>query len=82
MAQTVKNLPAMKESWTTLGQEDPLEEGMATHSSILAWRTSWRGAWVATVHVVEKSQTHLKRLSTYTHLVLQSHSWANIQRKP
>ena len=38
MAQTVKNLPAMQEMWTgSLGQEDPLEEGMATHSSILAW---------------------------------------------
>ena len=40
MAQVVKNLPAMQETWVrSLGQEDPLEEGMATHSSILAWRT-------------------------------------------
>ena len=39
MAQLVKNLPAMPETWVqTLGWEDPLEEGMATHSSILAWR--------------------------------------------
>ena len=39
MAQMVKNLPAMRESWVrSLGQEDPLEKGMATHSSILAWR--------------------------------------------
>ena len=39
LAQTVKNLPAMQESRVlSLGQEDPLEEGMATHSSILAWR--------------------------------------------
>ena len=39
MAQMVKNLPAMQETWVqSLGQEDPLEEGMATHSSILAWR--------------------------------------------
>ena len=39
MAQTVKNLPAMQETWVqSLGQEDPLEKGMATHSSILAWR--------------------------------------------
>ena len=38
-AQTVKNLPAMWETWVQLlGWEDPLEEGMATHSSILAWR--------------------------------------------
>ena len=39
MAQTVKNLPAMLETLVrSLGQEDPLEKGMATHSSILAWR--------------------------------------------
>ena len=39
--QTVKNLPAMQETWVpSLGQEDPLEKGMATHSSILAWRIS------------------------------------------
>ena len=39
VAQTVKNLPAMRETWVrSLGWEDPLEEGMATHSSILAWR--------------------------------------------
>ena len=45
MAQTVKNLPAMQESQETqvrsLGQEDPLEEGRVTHSSILAWRIPW-----------------------------------------
>ena len=42
MAQTVKNLPAMLESWVqSLGWEDPLEEEMATHSSILAWRIPW-----------------------------------------
>ena len=38
----VKNLPAMQETWVrSLGQEDPLKEGMATYSSILAWRISW-----------------------------------------
>ena len=42
MAQTVKNLPARQETWVqSLGQEDPLEKGMATHSSILAWRIPW-----------------------------------------
>ena len=41
-AQTVKNLPAMRETWVrSLGWEDPLEECMATHSSILAWRIPW-----------------------------------------
>ena len=61
LAQTVKNLPAMRETWVqSLGWEDPLEEGTATHSSILAWRIPMdRGAWWATVHGVAKSQTQL-----------------------
>ena len=43
VAQMVKNLPAMQETWVqSLGREDPLEKGMAAHSSILAWRTPWR----------------------------------------
>ena len=42
VAQMVKNLPAMRETWVpSLGCEDPLEKGMATHSSILAWRIPW-----------------------------------------
>ena len=42
VAQTVKNPPAMRETWVrSLGWEDPLEEGMATHSSLLAWRIPW-----------------------------------------
>ena len=42
MAQIVKSLPAMQETWVqSLGGEDPLEKGMAIHSSILAWRISW-----------------------------------------
>ena len=42
VAQVVKDLPAMQETWVqSLGQEDLLEEGMATHSSILAWRIPW-----------------------------------------
>ena len=61
VAQMVKNLPAMWETWVgSLGWEDPLEEGMATHSSILAWRILMdRGAWCATAHGVAKSQTQL-----------------------
>ena len=57
VAQTVKNLPAMWETWVpSLGWEDPLEEGITTHSSILAWRIlTVRGAWWATVHGVAKS---------------------------
>ena len=42
VAQTVKNPTAMRETWVpSLGWEDPLEEGMATHSSILAWEIPW-----------------------------------------
>ena len=42
VAQLVKNLPAMRETWVrSLGWEDPLENGKATHSSILAWRIPW-----------------------------------------
>ena len=42
MAQSVKNLPAMQEAQVrSLGQEDPLEKEMATHSSLLAWRLPW-----------------------------------------
>ena len=57
----------------SLGWEDPLQEVMATHSSILAWRISMdRGARQATVHSVAKSWTRLKQLSTHTQLVSQS----------
>ena len=42
IAQSVKNLPSMQETWVQfLGQEDPLEKEMATHSSILAWKIPW-----------------------------------------
>ena len=57
-----KNLPTMQETWVlSLGSEDPLEEEMATHSSILAWRIPWteRGAWQAAVHGVMKNWTQL-----------------------
>ena len=44
MTQTVKNLPAMQETWVqSPGGEDPLEKGMATHSNILAWKIPWTG---------------------------------------
>ena len=61
MAQTVKNLPAMQETWVrSLGWKDPLEEEMATHSSILAWRIPMdRGTWRGTIHSVSKSWTWL-----------------------
>ena len=58
MAQTVQSLPAVQETWVrSLGWEDPWEKGMATHSSILAWRIPMdREAWQAIVHRVAKSQ--------------------------
>ena len=62
VAQVVKNLHAVQETWVqSLGWEDPLEEGMATHSNILAWRIPMdRGAWQAIVHHgVTKSWTRL-----------------------
>ena len=56
-------------------QEDPLEEDMATHSSILAWRIAiGRGVWWATVHRVSKSQTPLKWLSTHTCTYIHNHT--------
>ena len=81
VVQMVKNMPAMWETWVqSLGREDPLEEGMATHSSILAWRIPTdSGAWWA--HGVTKSDatkwlthTHtlfLKTWSRGTFLVVQ-----------
>ena len=55
LTQMVKNQPEMQETWVqSLGQEDPLEKGMAIHSSILAWRSLWT-----------KSQTQLKQLSMH-----------------
>ena len=61
VAQSVKNLPAMQETWVqSLPWEDPLEWGMAMHSSILAWGIPTdREAWWATAHGVAKSWTRL-----------------------
>ena len=64
VVQRVKNPPAVQETLEmrvgSLGQEDFLEKGMATHCSILAWRTPMdREAWRATVHEVAKSRTRL-----------------------
>ena len=61
VAQIIENLPAVRETQVqSLSREDPLEKGMATHSSILAWRIPMdRGAWRTTVHGVAKSQTQL-----------------------
>ena len=56
----VKNLPALQETQVlSLGWEDPLEKGMATHCSILAWRIQWTEEPGGLVHGVAKSQTQL-----------------------
>ena len=72
VSHLVKNPSAMWETWVrSLSWEDPLEEGMATYSSILAWRISMeREIWWATVHLVTKSQTWLSYCahSTLGHL--------------
>ena len=61
VAQMIKNLPALWETWVQfLGQGDPLEKDMATPSSILAWRIPQTGAWRATVHGVTKSPIQLR----------------------
>ena len=59
VAQAVKNLPVMQDTWVqSLGWEDPLEKGVAIHSSILAWKNPMdRGAWWAPIHGVAKSRT-------------------------
>ena len=65
MAQQLKNLPAMEETQGTqvpsLGQEDPLEEEVATHSSILAWRIPWTEEPGGLVYSTEKSWTQLSK---------------------
>ena len=65
----VKNLPALWKTWVqSLGWEDPLEEGMATHSSVLAWRICMdRGAWWATAHGITQSWStqHQTRLRSW-----------------
>ena len=78
-AQMVKNLPAMWENAfdPSVGKRDPLEKGMVTHCSILAWRipcTEEPGVWRATVSGVAKSQTELL---THTHTHTHTHKEMN-----
>ena len=68
----VKGLPAVQETWVrSLGWEDLLEEEMATHSSILAWKNPMAGgAWQATVPGVAKSRTRLSDFTFHFHFGL------------
>ena len=62
----------------SLGQKGSLEEGMATHPSILAWRIPVdKGAWPATVHRVLKSRTQLKWLGTHLHNIFEITKFRN-----
>ena len=65
MAQLVKNLPVMQETWVrSLGWDDPLEKEMATHSSTLAWRIPMDGgAWRAAVPGVAEESDTTERLN-------------------
>ena len=75
MVQTVKKLPAKQETWVrSLGREDPLEKGMATHSSILAWRTPWteEPGWLHSMGLQrvgynQATNTHTNILSFVSH---------------
>ena len=76
VAQWVKNLPVVQKTQEmqarSLGQENALEEGMAIHSSILAWRILWTEE-PATVHGITKSRTQLKRLSAAQYICFTHH---------
>ena len=80
MAQQVKNLPAMQETqvWSLSG-EDPLEDEMATHCSILAWKNPMdRGAWQATVHGLQSSWTRTWQAPMHK----QSNNWESFPILP
>ena len=69
VAQRLKRLPAMQETWVqSLGQEDPLEKEIATHSSILAWRIPWTEEPGRLQSTGSQSQTLLSKL-THTHTI-------------
>ena len=91
----MKNLPAVQETleiWVRfLGWEDPLEEGIAAHSSILAWRIPMdRGTWQATVHGVTKLDITEWLSTAYTYIIYSfnysyftlSHTIVNINQVP
>ena len=80
VAQTVKNLPAMQETgvWS-LGQEDPLEKGMATHSSVLAWKIPGTEEPGGMQSMGSQSQTQLSNKHFMHHFNLSSYSLSIIK---
>ena len=77
MGQLVKNLPAMRETWVqSLGWEDPLEKGKATHSSIMAWRIPWTVRKSGRALQVEgTAQAHSRHMESEDHLKAALSSW-------
>ena len=86
MAQRLKDLPAMRETWVrTLGWEDPLEKEMATHSSILAWRISWteephglQSTGIATFKKIIKCKYNFGRFTLWNRNNTWSYTYINI----
>ena len=73
VAQTVKNLPAMQETWVqSLGWEVPLEKGMATHSSILGWRIPWT-VYMAGCSPWSRKESDMTEWQTHTHTHTHTH---------
>ena len=73
MAQLVKNLPAMRETWVqSLGREDPLEKEMATHSSFLAWRIPWTEEPGGLQSMGHKELDIIEQLTLTCHSVLRA----------
>ena len=83
VAQTVKNLPAMKKAWVqSLGWEDPLEKEMATHSSIFAWRIPWTEEPGCSPWCREESDmSELLILLASTHYIPQAVTTKNVSRQ-
>ena len=72
VVQTVKNLPAMQETWVqSLGWEDPLEKEMATHSSILAWKIPWTEVPGGLQSIGLQSQTQLSKFHFHCYIAIQ-----------
>ena len=76
MAKSVKNPPALQETWVrSLGWEDPLEKGMATHSSISAWRIPWTGRPGRLQYMALEESDVSERLTLSLHFLVQQ-VWA------
>ena len=79
VAQSVKNQPAKQETWVqSLGWKDPLEKGMATHSSILAWRIQWTTSLVGYSPWNHKESDTTERLSTAQHSLMHKVIWSTL----